>query len=158
MDSLHCSVYCFEDSRNENTGETHFMARQNISSGTKWEAFAGYSRAVRVGNTITVAGTTATDENSQVAHPGDPYAQTVYILKKIERALKEAGATLDDVIRTRIYVVHIEHWQEVARAHGEFFSNIRPANTLIAVKALVDPGHLVEIEADALIQDGHDRP
>ena len=132
------------------------MARKNISSGTKWEAFAGYSRAVRVGNTVSVAGTTATDENSQVAHPGDPYAQTVYILRKIERALKEADATLEDVIRTRIYVVHMDQWQEVARAHGEFFGDIRPANTLIAVKSLVDPGHLVEIEADALIQTDED--
>ncbi len=134
------------------------MARQNISSGTKWEAFAGYSRAVRVGNTVTVSGTTATDEHSQVAHPGNPYAQTVYILKKIERALNEAGATLNDVIRTRVYVVHMEQWQDVARAHGEFFGHIRPANTLIAVKALVDPGHLVEVEADALIQDDQTAP
>jgi enamine deaminase RidA (YjgF/YER057c/UK114 family) len=128
------------------------MARQNISSGTKWEAMAGYSRAVRVGNVVTVSGTTASDENSQVVHVGDPYGQAIYILRKIERALKQAGATLDDVVRTRIYVVKLEHWQEVARAHGEIFGQIRPANTLIAIAGLVDPDHLVEIEADALIQ------
>lgn len=128
------------------------MTRQLISSGSKWEAVAGYSRAVRIGNWIAVSGTTASDENSQVVHAGDPYHQTQYILRKIERALKEAGATLEDVIRTRIYVTDMAQWQEVARAHGEIFGQIRPANTLIQVAALVDPAHLVEIEADALIQ------
>ena len=129
------------------------MSRKNISTGSKWEAIAGYSRAVRLGNWIAVAGTTASDENSQVVHVGDPYQQTLYILRKIERALKEAGATLDDVIRTRIYVVNIAQWEEVARAHGEIFSQIRPANTLIQIAGLVHPDHLVEIEADALIED-----
>jgi len=128
------------------------MTRKNISSSSKWEAIAGYSRAVRIGDWVAVAGTTASDSNSQVVHVGDPYGQALYILQKIERALKDAGASLDDVIRTRIYVVKIEHWQAVARAHGEIFGNIRPANTLIQVGALADPDHLVEIEADALIQ------
>ncbi len=129
------------------------MTRQNVSSGTKWEAMGGYSRAVRIGNWIAVAGTTASDENSQVVHVGDPYGQAMYIFRKIERALKEAGASLDDVIRTRIYVVKMEHWQEAVRAHGEIFGQIRPANTLIQISALVDPDHLVEIEVDAVLQD-----
>lgn len=129
------------------------MPRKNISTGSKWEAIAGYSRAVRIGNWIAVAGTTASDENSQVVHVGDPYQQSLYILHKIERALKDVGASLDDVIRTRIYIVNIAQWQEVARAHGEVFGNIRPANTLIQIAGLVHPDHLVEIEADALIQD-----
>src|SRR5262249_14975206 len=107
-----------------------FMTRKNISSSSKWEAIAGYSRAVRIGDWVAVAGTTASDANSQVVHVGDPYGQALYILQKIERALMDAGASLDDVIRTRVYVVRIEHWQAVARAHGEIFGDIRPANTL----------------------------
>lgn len=132
--------------------------RQNISSGTKWEALAGYSRAVRLGDWIAVSGTTASDENSQVVGVGDPYAQAKYIFAKIERALKAAGASLTDVIRTRIYVVHTEHWEAVARAHGEIFQEIRPANTLIVVKALVDPKMLVEIEADAKLANSSSQP
>jgi enamine deaminase RidA (YjgF/YER057c/UK114 family) len=126
--------------------------RQNISSGTSWEALAGYSRAVRIDNVIHVSGTTATDENGKVVGLNDPYAQTGYIIRKIERALTEAGAALTDVIRTRIYVTDIHHWEIVARAHGEFFNQIRPANTLVAVTALVGEGYLVEIEADAVIK------
>src|SRR4051794_33436155 len=114
------------------------MTRQKISSGTKWELIAGYSRAVRMGNWIAVSGTTASDENSQVVSPGDPYGQTIYIFQKIDRALREAGATLEDVIRTRIFVVNIADWEAVARAHGEIFAEIRPANTLIQITALVD--------------------
>ena len=129
------------------------MTRQRISSGTKWEQIAGYSRAIRAGNWIAVSGTTASDENSQVVSPGDVYGQTVYIFHKIERALKEAGATLDDVIRTRVYLVNIAHWEQAARAHGEIFGQIRPANTLLQITALVDPAMLVEIEVDALVQD-----
>ncbi|MHB8626797.1 MAG: RidA family protein [Aggregatilineales bacterium] len=125
--------------------------RQNVSTGTKWETVAGYSRAVRSGEWIAVSGTTASDENSKVIGVGDPYAQAKYILAKIERALIEAGASLNDVIRTRIYIVQAEHWEAVARAHGEIFGAIRPANTLIVVKALVEPEMLVEIEADAKI-------
>lgn len=128
------------------------MPRQNIASGTTWEALAGYSRAVRIGNWVCVSGTTATDEQNQIVGAGDPYAQAIYILHKIERALKQAGASLEDVIRTRIYLVQTEHWEAVARAHGEFFGQIRPANTLIVVKALIGEGYLVEIEADALIE------
>lgn len=125
--------------------------RQNISSGTKWEALAGYSRAVRLGNLVFVAGTTATDENGQLVGGDDPYQQAVYIFQKIERALQTAGASLKDVVRTRIYVVDPEAWEGPARAHGEFFGDIRPVNTLVAVKALIGPEYLVEIEADAVI-------
>ncbi len=126
--------------------------RQNISSGTKWEAIAGYSRAVKIGSVIHVSGTTATDDNGQVVGIGDPYAQTVFIIQKIERALKQAGAALQDVVRTRIYVTDIQRWEDVARAHGEAFSAIRPANTLVEVSALVSPEHLVEMEAEAILQ------
>ena len=125
--------------------------RQNIASGTKWEAIAGYSRAVRIGNIVHVSGTTATDENGNVVGLNDPYAQTGYIIRKIERALHEAGAALTDVIRTRIYVTDAHQWEVVARAHGEFFSQIRPANTLVEVSALIGEGYLVEIEAEAVI-------
>jgi enamine deaminase RidA (YjgF/YER057c/UK114 family) len=125
--------------------------RQNISSGTSWEAIAGYSRAVRIGNVVHVSGTTATDENGNVVGLNDPYAQTIYILRKIERALNQAGALLTDVIRTRIYVTDAGQWEPVARAHGEIFSQIRPANTLIEVSALIGEGYLVEIEAEAII-------
>jgi len=125
--------------------------RQNISSGTSWETIAGFSRAVRIGNVVHVSGTTATDENGNVVGLDDAYAQTGYIIRKIERALNEAGAALSDVIRTRIYVTDIHQWEVVARAHGEFFNQIRPANTLVEVSALVGNGYLVEIEADAVI-------
>lgn len=108
-------------------------ARHNISSGTVWEATAGYSRAVRVGNLVEVAGTTAVDEQGRVVGPGDLYAQTRFILSKIERALNEAGATLQDVVRTRMYVTNIQDWEAAARAHGEVFADIRPAATLVEV-------------------------
>ena len=125
--------------------------RQNISSGTPWEAVAGYSRAVRVGNVVYVAGTTASDETGAVVSQGDAHGQAVYIFRKIERALHEAGASMADVVRTRMYVTDIRLWEEVARAHGEFFANIRPASTLVEVSALVSPEHLVEIEVEAII-------
>jgi enamine deaminase RidA (YjgF/YER057c/UK114 family) len=127
--------------------------RQNISSGTPWEAFAGYSRAVRVGNVVHVAGTTASDETGAVHGAGDPYAQAVYIFQKIERALHEAGASMSDVVRTRTYVTDIRQWEAVARAHGEVFASIRPASTLIGVDALITPEHLVEIEVEAIVED-----
>lgn len=132
------------------------MARQNISSGTKWETIAGYSRAVRVGNVVHVSGTTATDEQGNVVGAGDVYAQTAYIIQKIERALKQAGASLADVVRTRIYVTDVNRWEAAARAHAEFFGDIRPANTLIEVSALVGPEYLVEMEAEAMIAQGVD--
>jgi enamine deaminase RidA (YjgF/YER057c/UK114 family) len=128
------------------------MARQNIDSGTPWEALAGYSRAVRVGGHVFVSGTTAHDENGQLHGGQDPYAQAAYILNKIGGALEQVGASLQDVVRTRAYVVRLDDWREVARAHGEVFGQIRPANTLVQVAGLVDGGPLVEIEAEALIQ------
>lgn len=128
--------------------------RQNISTGTSWEAIAGYSRAVKIGGWICVSGTTATDENGALVAPNDPYGQTVYILDKIERALNALGASLNDVIRTRIYLVDVSQWEAVARAHGERFGDIRPANTLVEVSGLVGDGYLVEIEADAVIVGG----
>ncbi len=127
--------------------------RQNISSGTSWEAIAGFSRAVRIGNVVQVSGTTATDENGNVVGLNDPYQQTAYIIRKIERALNQAGASLTDVIRTRIYVTDATQWEAVARAHGEFFSQIRPANTLVEVSALIGDGYLVEMEAEAVISN-----
>ncbi|MFM2031320.1 MAG: hypothetical protein RLZZ297_85 [Chloroflexota bacterium] len=128
--------------------------RQNISTNTPWEALAGYSRVVRIGQVIAVSGTTASNAAGEVQHIGDPAAQTTYIIKKIEASLAEVGATLQDVIRTRVYVSDIAHWEPVARAHGAFFADIRPANTLVSA-SMTDPRQLVEIEADAVLSDAH---
>ena len=127
--------------------------RINISSGAQWEEIVGYSRAVRIGNVVEVAGTTAVDEQGNVVGMDDPGAQTQFILQKIEKALHQAGATLADVIRTRIFVTDISRWEEIGRAHGEFFRDIRPASTMVEVARLIDPAMLVEIEVDAVVEE-----
>ena len=124
--------------------------RQNISSGAKWEDIVGYSRAVRVGNIIEVAGTTAVDQNGQIVGENDAYEQTRFALEKIKAALKEAGATVNDVIRTRIYVTDMSQWEEIGRAHGEYFRDVKPAATMVEVQSLIDPELLVEIEVSAI--------
>jgi enamine deaminase RidA (YjgF/YER057c/UK114 family) len=127
------------------------ITRQNFSSGAKWESIVGYSRAVKVGNIVEVTGTVAVDDSGNVAGSGDAYAQTVFIYQKIQKVLEQAGASMNDVVRVRMFVTDISRWEEYGRGHADFFKDIRPCNTMVEVSKLISPEYLIEIEASAII-------
>ena len=129
------------------------MSRINISSGAKWESIVGYSRAVKIGNHILVSGTTSIGDDGQIVGIGDPYQQTIQIIRKIKTSIEKTGGSLSDVVRTRMYVTDIKNWEEVGRAHGEYFRDIKPAATMVEVSNLIEPDLLVEIEAEAIIEN-----
>ena len=130
---------------------TEKITRQNFSSGSKWESIVGYSRAVKVGNIVEVTGTVAVDDSGNVVGNGDAYAQTVFIYQKIQKVLEQAGASMKDVVRVRMFVTDISRWEEYGRGHAEFFKDIRPCNTMVEVSKLISPEYLIEIEASAII-------
>ena len=131
--------------------QTEKITRQNFSSGAKWESIVGYSRAVKVGNIIEVTGTVAVDDSGNVVGNGDAYAQTVFIYQKIQKVLEQAGASMKDVVRVRMFVTDISRWEEYGKGHAEFFKDIRPCNTMVEVSKLISPEYLIEIEASAII-------